>query len=80
MSTPKQQLTYADIATELGISKIKLQSFVAEERDRRKTEWVPDASPKGSVVHYFSRRTADALKRAWTERRVTKTWKKVDKK
>lgn len=71
----KQLLTYATIGAELGITVTKFQQFVAEERRRRGNPWTPDASPKGSSQHFFTRATADALKRAWTKRRVKKTWK-----
>lgn len=76
----KQMLTYASIALELGVTVSKFQQFVAEERRRRGNPWTPDASPAGSTQHFFTRLTANALKTAWTRRRVKRTWKAKKKK
>jgi hypothetical protein len=76
MPTPRKIFTYADLAKQLKVGTNTFQQFVAEERRNRGILWAPDATPAGSRQHFFSCKTAQALKAAFVARRVDKTWKK----
>ena len=75
----KVNFTYADIADELNVTKSKLQSFVKwwqrnkNPRAFRPSGWSVSAT---APQHYFGRKMAEEIKRAYITQRVEKAWKK----
>ena len=82
-NTGKISLSYADIADELGVPKLTLQNFVKWwQRSKDKKAFKPDAWGVSETApqHVFRRLTAEAIKKAYTEQRILKLWKKAPKK